>query len=228
MSISLDTSGALVLLSGGQDSTTCLYWALQRFARVEALAIHYHQRHSIELEQARLIAGKAGVQLHILETDLFSRLTETALTHSDVAVQNDLNPATGLPNTFVPGRNLVFLTLAGMKAWQLGLANIVGGMCQTDYSGYPDCREPFVQSTEQTLRLGLDANYTIHTPLMHLDKAKTWLLAQELGCLDVVVQHSHTCYNGDRTSLHPWGYGCGTCPACQLRKNGYEKAFDSK
>jgi 7-cyano-7-deazaguanine synthase len=221
----LDTDRALVLFSGGQDSTTCLYWAKARYREVVALSLDYGQRHHAELTQAARIAQIAGVQHFTLPIHALEVIGNTALTDQNIAVRNSLNPENQLPNTFVPGRNLLFLTLAAALAYRERIGELVGGMCQTDYSGYPDCRLPFVEATQQTLRLATDADFRIHTPLMFLTKAETWLLARELNCLEVVVHESHTCYNNDRTHLHPWGYGCGHCPACELRAKGYNEAF---
>ncbi len=212
---------ALVLLSGGQDSTTCLYWAARRFARVEALGFRYGQRHAVELAQARTIAGLAGVPLTVL--DLTGLLSGSALTEAgDVNAPHALAP--GLPASFVPGRNALFLTVAASFGFTRGIRDLVGGMCQTDYSGYPDCRLAFVESMERSLALALGADLRIHTPLMHLTKAETWKLARDLGCLDVVIEHSHTDYHGDRSERHPWGYGRLDNPASVLRAKGYEEA----
>lgn len=221
----LDDTAAVVLFSGGQDSTTCLYWALREFEQVHALSFDYGQRHGVETLQAKQIAHNAGVTLKQLSLSSLAQLGGNALT-DDIAVENTLTDD-GLPNTFVPGRNLFFLTLAAAYAYQTGVGNLVGGMCETDYSGYPDCRQDFVDSAAKTINLAMETQFLIHTPLMYLDKAQTWLLARDLGCLEVVVHDSHTCYNNDREHLHDWGYGCGTCPACLLRKQGYEAAFSS-
>lgn len=215
---------AVVLFSGGQDSTTCLYWALQKFELVTALLVAYGQRHAVELAQARLIAAGAGVPLVEVATDFFQLHPDNALTNPGLEVR-DAPESGGLPNTFVPGRNLVFLNIAAIHAYGTGARHVVAGVCQTDYSGYPDCRLDFVESAERTLSLAMERDFLIHAPLMQLDKAETWRLAERLGCLEIVVEQSHTCYNGDRTRRHAWGYGCGTCPACKLRRAGYEKAF---
>ncbi|MFN4226075.1 MAG: 7-cyano-7-deazaguanine synthase QueC [Hyphomonas sp.] len=225
-------SSALVLFSGGQDSTTCLAWALDRFARVETIGFDYGQRHRIELAQrGHLRAGLArhfpawASRLgpdHLLDAAVLSALGETAMTH-DVAIETS---ASGLPTTFVPGRNLLFLTLAGALAVRRGITTLVGGMCETDFSGYPDCRAATIEAQEQTLRLGLDAPFTIATPLMHLDKAATWQLAHDLGgdaLVGLIVEDTHTCYLGERGVRHPWGYGCGACPACDLRAGGWQR-----
>jgi len=215
---------AVVLLSGGQDSTTCLAWALERFARIDCVTIDYGQRHRVELEAARRVAEAAGVTQTTIPCDSFRALGGNSLT-GGAAVATAVDPATGLPNTFVPGRNLVFLTLAASYAWQRGIADLVTGVCQTDYSGYPDCRADTMEALQAALRAGIDFPITIHTPLMHLTKAETWALAHQLGgddLVQVIVEDSHTCYRGDRTHRHDWGYGCGECPACELRAAGFE------
>jgi 7-cyano-7-deazaguanine synthase len=225
-----DTS-ALVLFSGGQDSTTCLAWALDRFAHVETLGFDYGQRHAVELAcRARIRerlaaefphwAAKLGPD-HTLALDALRAVSDTALTReTEIAMQAD-----GLPNTFVPGRNLVFLTFAAALAYRRGLKHIVGGMCETDFSGYPDCRDDTIKAMQVALNLGMQARFVLHTPLMWLDKAATWRLAEQLGgeaLVGLVVEETHTCYLGDRTHRHPWGWGCGTCPACELRAKGWE------
>lgn len=223
---------ALVLFSGGQDSTTCLAWALERYAHVETLGFDYGQRHRIELECRGVMrehlcaefpnwAKKLGDD-HTIELGYLSALGETAMTHD---VKIEMTKA-GLPSTFVPARNLAFLTAAGALAYRRGISVVVGGMCETDYSGYPDCRRTTIDAQEQALTLGMDAPMRIETPLMHLDKAQTWALAHELGgpaLENLIIEHTHTCYLGDREHLHDWGYGCGTCPACELRANGYAR-----
>ena len=213
-----DASRAVVVLSGGQDSTTCLYWAIDRYGRdsVETLTFDYGQRHRIELECAARVAEFAGVTNTILPIDTFAALGGDALTDSDVPVQAGTDDATGLPNTFVPGRNLVFLAFAAAFAYRLGAANLVTGVAQTDYSGYPDCREGTITSLQHTLRLGMEFDVTIHTPLMHLSKRETVELARDLGALPAMA-HTHTCYNGKRPP-------CGTCPACELRAKGFAEA----
>ena len=207
---------ALVVLSGGQDSTTCLYWALDRFGagRVEALTFDYGQRHRIELDCAGQIAKYAGVVHATLPIDTFAALGGNALTDSGIAVDE----ATGneLPNTFVPGRNLIFLTFAAAFAWQRGIVDLVSGVAQTDYSGYPDCRRDTIDALEQSLNLGMERTFTLHTPLMNLSKKETVELAQDLGALNAMAL-THTCYNGERPP-------CGQCPACQLRAKGFLEA----
>jgi 7-cyano-7-deazaguanine synthase len=226
------SSSALVLFSGGQDSATCLAWALGRFARVETVGFDYGQRHAVEM-QARLrvrdgmarvlpgVADRLGPD-HVVDITGFGRIADSALT-SDRAIEMD---ARGLPTTFVPGRNLVFLTYAAALADRRGLEVLVGGMCETDYSGYPDCRRETMDAMQQALSLGLDKPVSIETPLMQLTKAETWALAHDLGgdaLVQLIIEDSHTCYLGDRDHRHPWGYGCGTCPACELRAAGYDQ-----
>lgn len=225
------TTTALVLFSGGQDSTTCLAWALQRYDRVETIGFDYGQRHAVELacrtdilaalrNQFPAWAGKLGND-HMLDMTLLSTISDTAMT-SGRAIEMERN---GLPNTFVPGRNLLFFTYAAAVAYRRELKVLVGGMCETDYSGYPDCRDNTLKSLQVTLSLGMDHPLVIETPLMWLDKRQTWQMAQDLGgtaLLEIVREKSHTCYVGDRSTLHEWGYGCGNCPACELRQNGYE------
>jgi 7-cyano-7-deazaguanine synthase len=209
---------ALVLLSGGQDSTTCLFWAIDRFGRsaVSAISFDYGQRHRIELECAEKIAADAGVEYSCLPIDTFSALGGDALTDPQVDIGDDIDTNTGLPNTFVPGRNLVFLTYAAAYAYQRGIDNLVTGVGQTDYSGYPDCREQTMESLQETLRLGMDSTIRIHAPLMHRSKKQTVELARVLGALGAMAQ-THTCYNGNRPP-------CGECPACKLRAKGFADA----
>jgi len=221
---------ALVLFSGGQDSTTCLADALSKYAHVETLGFHYGQRHHIEMEVRRNVlarlrdgfpdwAPRLG-QDHVLRLDALAQISESSLTR-DIAFAMQ---ADGLPNTFVPGRNLLFLTLAGALAYRRGLEVLVTGVCETDYSGYPDCRDETMKAMQQALSLGLGRNLVIDTPLMWLDKAQTWALAHRLGgdaLVELIIEETHTCYEGDRTQRHPWGYGCGTCAACMLRANGW-------
>ena len=223
---------ALVLFSGGQDSATCLAWALSRFARVEMLGFDYGQRHAVELDcRVALIDGIRTIDPdwatrlgdgHTLDIPTLSTISETALTRH-VAIEMGEG---GLPNTFVPGRNLVFLTFAAALAYRRGIRHIVGGMCETDYSGYPDCRDATIKALQLALSLGMDRQFELHTPLMWRDKADTWALAHELGgtaLVDLIREHSHTCYLGERGERHDWGYGCGQCPACQLRAKGWRQ-----
>lgn len=208
---------AIVILSGGQDSTTCLYWALREFGTgmVTALTFDYHQRHRVELDCAKKIASLVNVPHIVLSIDTFDALGGNALT-DNLPVTANLNPTTGLPNTFVPGRNLIFLTFAAAYAYPRGIKHLVAGVAQTDYSGYPDCRETTLQALEQTLRLGMDYEFTLHTPLMHLSKRDTVFLARNLGALPAMAL-THTCYEG----LSP---PCGKCSACQLRARGFNEA----
>jgi 7-cyano-7-deazaguanine synthase len=219
-----------VLFSGGQDSTTCLAWALTAFESVETVTFDYGQRHAIELECQKTViaelrqefprwAARLGAHRQI-DLSVLADLSETALTR-DVEIETDER---GLPTTFVPGRNILFLTMAGIVAYGRGAGNIVGGMCETDFSGYPDCRDDTIKAMQVALNLGMDARFVLHTPLMRRDKAATWRLAHELGgspLIDVIREHTHTCYLGDRSKRHDWGYGCGGCPACELRARGY-------
>ena len=209
---------ALVLLSGGQDSTTCLHWAIHEFGRdsIRAISFDYGQRHRIELECAAAIAADAGVTYASLPIDTFAALGGDALTDAGIDVANEVDVESGLPNTFVPGRNLIFLTFAAAYAWQRDIGNLVAGVAQTDYSGYPDCREETLDSLQQTLRLGMESGVTIHAPLMHLSKKETVELAVELGALEAMAL-THTCYNGARPP-------CGECPACILRAKGFAEA----
>lgn len=225
-----DPRGALVLFSGGQDSTVCLAWALQRYARVETLGFDYGQRHRIELDCRQTVRREIAAQFpawgerlgddHVLELPLLARLGDSALT-TERAIEMQAN---GLPNTFVPGRNLLFLTAAAALAYRRGLSVLVGGMCETDYSGYPDCRDNTLKALQVALSLGLDTPMTLDTPLMFLTKAQTWALADELGGAPLnalVAEHTHTCYLGERGRRHAWGHGCGHCPACELRAAGH-------
>lgn len=223
-------ASALVLFSGGQDSATCLAWALDRYERVETVGFDYGQRHAVEM-QARLAvrAGMAGVLPdratrlgvdHVVDLTGYGAIAESALT-ADKAMEMD---ARGLPTAFVPGRNLVFLSVAAALADRRGLDVLVGGMCETDFSGYPDCRRETLDAMERALSLGLDRPVQIETPLMSLTKAETWALADRIGgaaLVELILESSHTCYRGDRVQRHPWGYGCGTCPACELRARGH-------
>jgi 7-cyano-7-deazaguanine synthase len=227
----LDPRSALVLFSGGQDSTACLAWALDRYTHVETIGFDYGQRHNVELECRLHVrsafhasfprwASRLGAD-HLLDLTLLGQISDTAMTDSRAIELN----AQGLPNTFVPGRNLLFFNFAAAVAFRRGLTVLVGGMCETDFSGYPDCRDNTLRALQVAISLGLDAPMTLDTPLMWLDKAQTWALAEQLGgepLIDLVVEHTHTCYLGDRTHRHAWGYGCGLCPACDLRRKGYE------
>ncbi|WP_431272640.1 7-cyano-7-deazaguanine synthase QueC [Dankookia sp. P2] len=222
---------ALVLFSGGQDSATCLAWALDRFAHVETIGFDYGQRHRVELElrttfRARLTAEnphwapRLGAD-QVLALDALRAVSDTALTReTEIAMQAD-----GLPNTFVPGRNLIFVTFAAALAYRRGLRHIVTGVCETDYSGYPDCRDDTLKALQVAINLGMQARFVLHTPLMWRDKAATWALAARLGgaaLVEAIRVDTHSCYLGDRTHLHPWGHGCGNCPACDLRRRGWE------
>jgi 7-cyano-7-deazaguanine synthase len=226
---------ALVLFSGGQDSTTCLAWALQRYSHVETIGFDYGQRHSVELTCRTTVlnqlragfphwAAKLGED-HMVDLAVLGQISDTALTQAK-AIEMQSN---GLPNTFVPGRNLMFFNFAAAVAYRRGLEVLVGGMCETDYSGYPDCRDNTLKALQVALSLGMAAPMVIETPLMWIDKAATWRMAQQLGgqhLVSLIQEHTHTCYQGDRAQRHTWGYGCGTCPACELRRSGYE-AFET-
>ncbi|MCC5812329.1 MAG: 7-cyano-7-deazaguanine synthase QueC [Ectothiorhodospiraceae bacterium] len=225
-------NAAMVLLSGGQDSATCLAWALERYARVETVGFDYGQRHGVELVCRRrfreaLVEAfpRWGERLgddHVLDLSALGQISETAMTR-DVTIEND---ARGLPNTFVPGRNLLFFTYAAALGWRRGVRRLVAGVCETDYSGYPDCRDDTVKAMQVTLNLGMEQRFVLETPLMWLDKAGTWQLAEKLGgepLLDLIIEHSHTCYLGERGVRHDWGYGCGHCPACLLRAEGWRR-----
>lgn len=227
---------ALVVFSGGQDSATCLAWALARFARVETIGFKYGQRHVVELAcRDPLRSGMAGMNAgwktnlgedHCLDLGVLASVSRSALT-ADLSLGTRPD---GLPATFVPGRNLVFLTFAAIVAEQRGLKHVVAGMCETDYSGYPDCRDDTIKSLQATLNLGMASRIVLHTPLMWRDKAATWALAQEIAgqsLVELILEESHSCYLGDRTNRHEWGYGCGTCDACLLRQNGWSKFFRS-
>jgi 7-cyano-7-deazaguanine synthase len=230
--VGLTPDAAILLFSGGQDSTVCLAWALERFARVETIGFDYGQRHKVELD-ARLRVRERIVTLrsawaerlgedHVVRLDALSALSNTALTR-DIAIEIAENQ---LPTTFVPGRNLVFFAFAGALAYRRGAKHLVAGMCETDYSGYPDCRDDTIKAMQLALNLGMDQRFVIHTPLMWIDKAATFALARDLGgdaFIDLLVEDTHTCYLGVRSQRHEWGYGCGTCPACRLRAAGFAK-----
>ncbi|MBV8165909.1 MAG: 7-cyano-7-deazaguanine synthase QueC [Alphaproteobacteria bacterium] len=222
---------ALVLFSGGQDSTTCLAWALDNFARVETVGFDYGQRHRIELDCRRPILDALGTMKdwgarlgedHALDLGALGRISDTALTR-EAEFQFS---ASGLPNSFVPGRNLLFLTFAAAVAYRRGIKHLVAGMCETDYSGYPDCRDDTLKALQVAITLGMDRRFVFHTPLMWVDKAETWVMAETLGgaaLVELIREHTHSCYVGDRARRHDWGHGCGTCPACDLRAKGWEK-----
>lgn len=223
-------SKALVLFSGGQDSTTCLAWALERYDQVETIGFNYGQRHAVELDCRQVVlsalrkdfkhwSAKLGDD-HMLDLSLLGQISDAALTKDKAIAFHQ----SGLPNTFVPGRNLLFFTFASAVAYRRGLEVLVGGMCETDYSGYPDCRDNTLKALQVAVSLGLDSPMVIETPLMWLDKAATWELARKLGgksFVELIQKDTHTCYMGDRSVEHDWGFGCGTCPACELRSNGY-------
>jgi 7-cyano-7-deazaguanine synthase len=230
--VTLESDTALVLFSGGQDSTVCLVWALERFAKVETVGFDYGQRHAVELGvrgriRERLLALNSRWKQrlgddHLLKLDTLGAISDTALTRETAIELTD----SGLPSTFVPGRNLIFFCFAGALAYRRGVRHMVAGMCETDYSGYPDCRDDTIKAVQVALSLGLDKRIIIHTPLMWVDKADTFSLAKRIGgqaFLDLVIEDSHSCYLGDRTKRHDWGYGCGTCPACELRAQGFAK-----
>jgi 7-cyano-7-deazaguanine synthase len=226
------SNGALVLFSGGQDSATCLAWALSRYAKVETIGFDYGQRHAIELtvrptvlQQVRALSPQWNDKLggdHMIDLSLIGNISDTALTRDlEISMQEN-----GLPNTFVPGRNLLFMTVAATVAYRRGLDVLVGGMCETDFSGYPDCRDDTMKALQVALNLGMATRLKVETPLMWIDKAATWQLAQDLGgqaLVDLIRNETHTCYLGERGALHDWGYGCGKCPACELRARGYRR-----
>ncbi len=232
MNVSLSPDTALVLFSGGQDSTVCLAWAVERFTRVESVGFDYGQRHRVELAARPRVrealaslrkewANRLGED-HLIRRDALAEISDTALTReADIAMRTD-----GLPTTFVPGRNLVFLSFAGAIAYRRGAKHLVAGMCETDFSGYPDCRDDTIKAMQLALNLGMDRRFVVHTPLMWIDKAATFALAHALGgdaLIDILVEHTHTCYLGDHVHRHEWGFGCGTCPACRLRAEGFAK-----
>lgn len=217
-------SSALVLFSGGQDSTTCLFWAKKNFSKVETLFFHYEQRHEVEFESVTKTTNEFNIHMHELHVPAFKEIGGTAMIEN-IKIENLDND---MPNTFVPGRNIVFLTLAASLAYKRGIHDIVIGVNDSDYSGYPDCRHDFIRSIEQSVCKGLDYTIRIHTPLQTLNKADIWKLSDELGVMDLVVNQSHTCYMGDHSTFHPWGYGCGECPACILRKKGFEEYLEKK
>lgn len=223
---------ALVLFSGGQDSTICLGWALDRYARVETVGFDYGQRHRVELTQRPVIRERLRAlkpqwdqrlgEDHVIDLSVLGAMSETSLTRETAIAMSE----SGLPSTFVPGRNLIFLCFAAALAYRRGVSHIVGGMCETDYSGYPDCRDATLRAMQTALNLGMDQNFSLHTPLMWIDKAGSFDLAHKIGgdnFLQIIVEDSHSCYLGDRSHRHNWGYGCGECPACQLRAAGFAK-----
>lgn len=226
------SQSALVLFSGGQDSTTCLAWALSRYEHVETIGFDYGQRHAIELtmrpqllSSVRAMNAEWHTRLgedHMIDLSILGAISDTALTRNTAITMQD----NGLPNTFVPGRNLLFLTVAAALAYRRGIDVIVGGMCETDYSGYPDCRDETLRALQTALRLGMATEVELQTPLMWLDKAQSWTMAEELGgtaLVELIRTDTHTCYLGERGTLHDWGHGCGECPACELRANGYQE-----
>jgi 7-cyano-7-deazaguanine synthase len=228
-------TSALVLFSGGQDSTTCLAWALARYPRIETIGFDYGQRHRIELEARKRVLERLRRGFprwrerlgddHVIDLRVLGEISETALTRDvEIAIGKS-----GLPNTFVPGRNLAFFTLAAAVAYRRGIEVLVGGMCETDYSGYPDCRDDTLKALQVALGLGLDRRLCIETPLMWIDKAQTWQMAKDLGgqaLVDIIISETHTCYLGERGERHDWGHGCARCPACELRRRGYEEWSD--
>ena len=229
--------GALVLFSGGQDSTVCLAWALDRYQSVETVGFNYGQRHAVELECRKRVREEMARRFpawakrlgpdRIIDIASFGAIGDTALTSSAEIEML----ASGLPSTFVPGRNLVFFVYAAALGYRRGLTTLVGGMCETDFSGYPDCRDATLQALEQAIRLGTEISYSIETPVMWLTKAETWALADQLGggeLVALIIEETHTCYRGDRGVRHDWGYGCGACPACELRAKGFAAWLASK
>lgn len=216
----INNDDVLVLFSGGQDSTTCLYWAKRKFRNVYALSFIYGQKHQKEVEVAKKIANKASVKLEIMDVSFIGRLGNNSLTNDSLSMDME-KPSEGFPNTFVPGRNLFFLSIAAVYAREHNINHIVTGVSQTDFSGYPDCRDAFIKSLNVTLNLAMDEQFILHTPLMWIDKAETWAMADELGVFDIIRNETMTCYNGIA------GDGCGHCPACLLRKKGLDKFLTS-
>ncbi|MCY1028312.1 7-cyano-7-deazaguanine synthase QueC [Mammaliicoccus sciuri] len=219
MSETLKNEKAVVVFSGGQDSTTCLFYAKKHFKEVELVTFQYGQRHDLEIKVAEDIAKEQGLKHHILDMSLLSQLSPNALTDHSLQIENDEN---GIPNTFVPARNLLFLSFAGALAYQIGAKHIITGVCETDFSGYPDCRDSFIKSMNLSLNLSMDKDFVIHTPLMWLNKKETWALSDQLGALDYVREKTLTCYNGVMSD------GCGECPACKLRKQGLDQYLETK
>ena len=231
------TQHALVMFSGGQDSATCLAWALENYSFVETVGFTYHQKHSVELKCRKSVLEKIGsirsnwseklADDHIIDLSIISELGESALTR-DMEIKMMEN---GLPSTFVPGRNLFFFLAAGVLMYRRGISVLVAGMCETDFSGYPDCRDETIKAMQNALNMGLEKPLLIETPLMWIDKSQTWKMAKDLGgqnLVDLIVEETHTCYRGERSEKYDWGYGCDNCPACELRKNGYRKFLGSK
>lgn len=221
MAMDMNKEEALVVFSGGQDSTTCLFWAKEHFSKVHALTFIYGQKHRLEVEMARKLAEDAGVDFHLMDVSFIGKLGSNSLTDPSV-VMDENKPEGTFPNTFVPGRNLFFLSIAAVYAREHGINHLVTGVSQTDFSGYPDCRDSFIKSLNVTLNLAMDSQFVIHTPLMWIDKAQTWALADRLGVLDIIRNGTLTCYNGIP------GDGCGHCPACRLRREGLEKYLASR
>ncbi|MBU6113312.1 7-cyano-7-deazaguanine synthase QueC [Mammaliicoccus lentus] len=219
MSETLKNDKALVVFSGGQDSTTCMFFAKENFKEVELVTFQYGQRHNLEIEVAENIAKEQGLKHHILDMSLLSQLSPNALTDHNMEIENNED---GIPNTFVPARNLLFLSFAGALAYQIGAKHIITGVCETDFSGYPDCRDSFIKSMNLSLNLSMDKDFVIHTPLMWLNKQETWALSDELGALDYVRERTLTCYNGVIAD------GCGECPACILRNQGLSQYLELK
>ena len=231
------TQHALVMFSGGQDSATCLAWALENYSFVETVGFTYHQKHSVELKCRKSVLQKIGsirsnwserlADDHVIDLSIISELGESALTR-DMEIKMMEN---GLPSTFVPGRNLFFFLAAGVLMYRRGISVLVAGMCETDFSGYPDCRDETIKAMQNALNMGLEKPLLIETPLMWIDKSQTWKMAKDLGgqnLVDLIVEETHTCYRGERSEKYDWGYGCDNCPACELRKNGYRKFLGSK
>ncbi|MCD8846642.1 7-cyano-7-deazaguanine synthase QueC [Mammaliicoccus sciuri] len=219
MSETFKNEKAVVVFSGGQDSTTCLFYAKEHFKEVELVTFQYGQRHDLEIKVAEDIAKEQGLKHHILDMSLLSQLSPNALTDHTMQIENDEND---IPNTFVPARNLLFLSFAGALAYQIGAKHIITGVCETDFSGYPDCRDSFIKSMNLSLNLSMDKDFVIHTPLMWLNKKETWALSDQLGALDYVREKTLTCYNGVMSD------GCGECPACKLRKQGLDQYLETK
>lgn len=219
MSETFKNEKAVVVFSGGQDSTTCLFYAKKHFKEVELVTFQYGQRHDLEIKVAEDIAKEQGLKHHILDMSLLSQLSPNALTDHSMQIENDEND---IPNTFVPARNLLFLSFAGALAYQIGAKHIITGVCETDFSGYPDCRDSFIKSMNLSLNLSMDKDFVIHTPLMWLNKKETWALSDQLGALDYVREKTLTCYNGVMSD------GCGECPACKLRKQGLDQYLETK